>query len=72
MNIPLQDDELIPNEELAKRWRTTVRTLWRYEKEPDGLPGVMVSGRKYRPWRRCQDWLARRIQQPNPRRKVAA
>lgn len=68
MTIRLSDDELIPDEELAAQWQTTTRTLRRYDNEADGLPFVIVSGRKWRPVRLCQKWLAARIKRPNPRR----
>ncbi len=66
--IKLPDDELIIDEALADLWRTTPRTLRRYEHEPDGLPYVIVSGRKYRPVKACAAWLAGRMRKPNPRR----
>ena len=71
MVIQIPDDTLIPDEQLAREWNTTRRTLGRYDRLPDGLPFVMVSGCKYRPAKACSEWLARRIQKPNPRRKAA-
>ena len=68
MNIHLPDDELIPDDDLAKQWDCTTRTLRRYEHEPDGLPYVTVGGSKYRPVKGCAEWLARRVRKPNPRR----
>ena len=68
MNIKLPNDELIPDEEHAKGWKCTARTLRRYEHEPDGLPYVIVGGRKYRPVNACAEWLARRMRRPNPKR----
>lgn len=72
MNIQITNDELIPDADLAAEWGCTTRTLRRYDREPDGLPHVLVSGRKWRPARACQEWLAARIRRPNPRRKTAA
>lgn len=66
--IKLPDDELITDEALADDWHTTTRTLRRYENEPDGLPSVMVAGRKWRPVKACAAWLAGRMRKPNPRR----
>lgn len=68
MNIHIPDDELIPDEVLAEQWHCTTRTLRRYENEPNGLPAVMLAGRKWRPVKACQEWLAKRIRRPNPRR----
>ncbi len=68
MAIQLPNDELILDEEQAKQWNCTTRTLRRYENEPDGLPYVIVGGRKYRPVKACAEWLARRMRRPNPRR----
>ena len=68
MNIKLVDDELIPDVDLASLWKTTTRTLRRYDNERDGLPYVLVSGKKYRPVKACSEWLAGRIRHPNPKR----
>lgn len=68
MNIHLPDDELILDESLAEQWHCTTRTLRRYESEPNGLPYLIVGGRKYRPVKACAEWLAGRMQRPNPRR----
>ena len=68
MKIQIPNDELIPDEEQAKQWNCTTRTLRRYEHEPDGLPYVLVGGSKYRPVKGCAEWLARRVRKPNPRR----
>lgn len=68
MRIQIPDDELIPDADLATEWGCTTRTLRRYDNEPDGLPYVEVSGRKWRPVRGCGEWLAARIRRPNPRR----
>lgn len=66
--IKLTDDELISDEQLALDWHVTQRSLARYEKQPDGLPFVLLGGRKYRPVKACRAWLERRIRKPNPRR----
>lgn len=71
MMIPLQDDELIPDADLAAEWNVTRRTLGRYDLERNGLPFVLVGNRKFRPKRACRKWLAARIKHPNPRRAAA-
>jgi hypothetical protein len=70
MTIKLPNDELIPDDELAAQWHCTTRTLRRYEHEPNGLPYVIVGGRKYRPKTACSAWLAARIKHPNPARST--
>lgn len=66
MSIQIPGDELISDEELAAEWGATRRTLGRYDRLPDGLPFVMVAGKKHRPRNACREWLARRICHPNP------
>jgi hypothetical protein len=58
-------DAVFCREVLAGATRRTAARL-----EADGLPFVMVAGRKYRPLREGQAWLAARIQRRNqPRRR---
>jgi hypothetical protein len=64
--IAIPGDELVLDEALADEWDCTRRTLARYE--IDGLPYVLVAGRKYRPLAASRQWLANRIRKPNPRR----
>jgi len=52
---------------LARRWGISWHTVYRYELEPDGLPNMMLGGRK-RPWKDACAWLERRVKRPNPRR----
>ena len=68
MSIQIAGDELVLDGDLAVEWDTTRRTLGRYDRLPDGLPFIIVAGRKYRPLKLSRDWLARRIQHPNKRR----
>jgi hypothetical protein len=68
MSIPIPNDELIPDAELASRWGITTRTLARYTSIPDGLPFWIVGGKKYRAARASSEWLAARVQRPNQRR----
>lgn len=70
MVIALPNDELIPDAELAKRWGVTIRTLYAYENQPDGLPVWKIGGKKYRGVRASAEWLAAQVRRPNPR-KVA-
>lgn len=68
MGIELPNDTLIPDEELARLWHCTRRTLYRYDNQPDGLPYWIVCGRKYRGVKASAEWLAKRQHSPNPRR----
>lgn len=68
--IQIPGDELVTNDELAAEWDCTTRTVNRYDEQ--GLPYVMVAGRKYRPLRLSREWLARRIREPNPKRRRRA
>jgi hypothetical protein len=65
MSIQIPGDELVLDDELANEWKSTRRTLGRYDRLSDGLPFVMIAGRKYRPLKACREWLARRIRRPN-------
>lgn len=55
---------------LAQRWQVCPRTISRYEAEPNGLPSLLLGGRKRYPWRDACAWLEARIQRPNPRRRA--
>ncbi len=46
------------------------RTIARYENEPDGLPSVMIGGRKYFRRLAVVEWLKKREHRPNPRRSA--
>jgi hypothetical protein len=67
MHIPLPNgDELIPDEEFAKKLNVTRRTLGNLDRK--GCPFVMIGGRKYRPLNEGLSWFGSRIQRRNPRR----
>jgi hypothetical protein len=53
---------------LAHRWRVSPRTIFNYESEPNGLPSLMLGGKKRYPWRDALEWLERRVKRPNPKR----
>jgi hypothetical protein len=59
--IEIPGDVLIPDEEFCQvvLGGCTRRTATRYERE--GLPFVMVAGKKYRPLGQGRAWLASRI-----------
>lgn len=66
--IHIDGDELIPDEAYAEEVHCSRRTLARYDKEPDGLPFILIANKKYRPRKACGTWWARRVKHPNPRR----
>jgi len=55
--------------ELTRQLRCTDRTIHRYENQPDGLPCLIVGGRKYYRIDAVKAWLAKREQRRNPRRR---
>jgi len=57
---------------LAQQLRCTERSIARYENEPNGLPWLMVGGRKFYRISAVQAWLTKREHNPNPRRRTAA
>ena len=44
------------------------RSIARYEDLPDGLPSVLIGGRKYYHVPTVMEWLQRRTKRPNPTR----
>jgi hypothetical protein len=50
----------IDREGLAAQLRCSGRTIARYETEPDGLPSVMIGGRKFYRLAAVQAWLEKR------------
>jgi hypothetical protein len=73
--IELGDDFLIPDGDFCQEslGGATRRTSQRLDKE--GLPYVMIAGRKWRPVKACRAWLANRIvvkQQAPTRRRYSA
>jgi hypothetical protein len=61
-HITIPGDLLIPDDEFCREVLdgATRRTARRYER--DGLPFVMIRGRKFRPLHAGREWLAGRIQ----------
>jgi hypothetical protein len=67
--IPLPDDVAVLDEEFCEHVLNgaTRRTASRYEGE--GLPVLMVRGRKFRPLNAGREWLATRIKATQPQRR---
>ena len=53
---------------LAAELKCAERTIARYESEPDGLPSVMIAGRRYYRREAVLEFIAKRERRPNPRR----
>jgi hypothetical protein len=51
---------------LAKLWGCSSHTIFRYEKQPNGLPNLWLAGRKRYPWKEACEWLEARVKRPNP------
>ena len=74
-HITIPGDLLIPDDEFCREVLdgATTRTARRYER--DGLPFVMIRGRKFRPLNAGRKWLAARIQavvyKPQRRRRAS-
>jgi hypothetical protein len=69
-HIEIPGDTLIPDEEFCRLvlGGSTRRTAARHELE--GLPYILIRGRKYRPLKAGREWLAARIQaQTRPQRR---
>lgn len=62
----------LDREQLARELDCTTRTIWNYENLPDGLPSLMLGGKKLYRIESVRLWLAARERRPNPRRGRAA
>jgi excisionase family DNA binding protein len=62
-------DNLETARDVAKRLGVSLRTIMRWTKQPDGLPFVRIGQRPYLHGPTVQDWIARRMVQPNPSRR---
>jgi len=63
-------DDHLDRPGLAADWHCSTRTIARYEQLPDGLPYVIIGGRKWYPIQAARDFMARRLRRPNPVRKA--
>jgi hypothetical protein len=75
-SIEIAGDTLILDEDFCKQVLAGGSTRTALRLEAEGLPFVMVVGRKFRPLNAGRDWLAKRISRRNqpakPRRTSAA
>lgn len=60
--------DYIDRDALASELRCSTRTIARYEALADGLPSVLIGGRKYYRVTAVKAWLTTRERRPNPRR----
>lgn len=58
--------EFVSREELAKLLKISPRTVDRYGTLPNGLPFLMIGGRKMFRLSSVEKWLAAREKHPNP------
>jgi hypothetical protein len=54
---------------LAKELGVSEHTVHRYELLPNGLPSLMIGGKKRYPRKTTAAWLESRIHRPNPIRE---
>jgi len=66
--VETPNDILIPDEDFCREvlGGCARRTAKRYERE--GLPYILIRGRKYRPLQAGRTWLASRVQSHTPQR----
>ena len=62
--------DYIDRPRLADEWDCSERTIARYEDLPDGLPSLLLGGRKLYHVPTVMEWLQRRTKRPNPRRRA--
>jgi hypothetical protein len=65
------DAEYPTRHALAKLWGVSWHTIYRYECQPNGLPSLMLGGKKRYPWKDACEWLASRVTRPSPVRRRA-
>ena len=56
--------------ELAHQLRCSERTIARYEQMTNGLPYMIVAGRRFYEKKTVRDWLKNRTVHPNPARRA--
>ncbi len=70
MNAKFLDDYL-SRAELASQLGITPRTIANYENLPDGLPSMLLGGKKMYRIDSVRKWISDREQRRNPRRRAA-
>jgi hypothetical protein len=63
-------DELWRTEETARQFKVSVRTVKRYENEPNGLPFIKIGGKCYNKPSSARAWLEARETRANPSRPI--
>jgi len=53
---------------LARELNCSTRSIARYELEPDGLPSLLIAGKRYYRRGAVLEFLSKRERKPNPRR----
>lgn len=64
--------DYLDRDALAAELGVSARTVARYELEPDGLPSLLIGGRRRYRIESVRAWLERRERRPNPTRRSRA
>ena len=63
-------EDFIDRATLMADFKCTARTISRYENRPDGLPSVLIAGRKLYRKAAVLDWVKKLEKKPNQRRSA--
>lgn len=63
-------EDFIDRPGLRGELKITDRTISRYENQPDGLPSVLIGGRKLYRKSAVVEWIKRKERKPNQRRSA--
>lgn len=63
-------DDYLTRAELAKELRASWRTIARYEDQPNGLPSIMLGGRRMYRRDQVKHWLETQEARRNGRRRL--
>jgi hypothetical protein len=61
-------EDFIDRATLMADFKCTARTISRYENRPDGLPSVIIAGRKLYRKSAVMEWVKKQEKKPNQRR----
>jgi len=63
-------EDFIDRSQLMADFKVTSRTINRYENQPNGLPNIVIGGRKLYRRSAVIDWVKSKERKPNPRRSA--
>jgi hypothetical protein len=72
MAMPELLENYLDRGSLARQLGVSERTIHRYENQPDGLPSLLIGGRRMYKLDSIRAWLERRERHPNPSRSRRA